>query len=669
MLSSLTGPRASHFFTMDASHPLSASPSLDRYTLRALIDGMYIFVGILTPDGKIIEMNKAVFEATDYPLADHIGIPFWEGYWWCFSEEVQERMKAAVLGAAQGKTTRFSTNARLASDKFITIDFSISAVRDSAGNILYLMPVGDDITEHKRTNEALKDSEELLQVATESAQVGIWSLNFLTQELTWSNLHKRMWGYDPSVSLMYEDWHRVIHPDDVQYAFGRVEKARVEKTEYSADYRIIRANDGVQRWMRSIGLFFYDAEGNPYKLTGISYDITEEKKTEKALRESEERFRGTLMNIPDGFMIFESVRNEEGKITDFRWLHINPAAERIVNRKAEELTGKYLLVEMPGNKDAGLYDAYVNVVENNVIWQNEFDYKSEGMNHYFFSRAVRLNDGFAVVFSDITMRRQFEMELERQVVERTAALQSANQMLAEKNKELEQFSFITAHDLQEPLRKIQVFSGMVKDTTKGTLDPRSAANLDKIMHSAQRMRNLINDLLNFSKLTYQQEPHATVDMDEEMRLIMEHFEMRVKEQEAVIRIHPLPMVKGVAWQLNMLFSNLVANSLKFIKPGLKPFIEISARDLSEADVEKQGLDKKERYTCIAVSDNGIGFDSQYAEEIFVMFKRLHDKSQYDGTGIGLAICAKIAEQHKGSIRAFSAPGEGTRIEVFLIKAL
>jgi PAS domain S-box-containing protein len=594
-------------------------------------------------------------------------MPFWEGYWWSHSEEVKARMRDAVLRAASGQADRFEIEGRMGTDKFISIDFSISAIRDTTGNILYLMPIGDNISSQKRVMADLKDSQELLTVATESAQVGIWSLNFLTQELTWSDLHKTMWGYTPSSSLMYEDWHRVIHREDVEYAFSRVEKARVEHTEYNADYRIYRFNDGEERWMRSVGLFFYDEQGQPYKLTGVTLDITEEKAIEEALRKSEEHFRGTIMNLPDGFMMFESVRDQSGQITDFKWLHVNPAAERIVGRKAEDLTGKFLLQEMPGNKDAGLFDAYVNVVERRETWQNEFEYNFEGLNHYFLSRAAPLSDGFAVIFSDITIRKGFEIELERQVAERTLALQSANRLLEEKNRELEQFSFITAHDLQEPLRKIQVFGGMMRDMAKDKLDARSAANLEKIMHSAQRMRNLINDLLNFSKLTYQQDPYANLDLNEEMKTILEHFEMRIEEQKALIHIDKLPKIKGVAWQINMLFSNLIANSLKFVHPDVPPVVQVSACAVDAEEAQQRGLPAEFSYVCISVADNGIGFDSQYAKDIFIMFKRLHDRSQYDGTGIGLAICAKVVEYHQGTIEAHSVPEEGTKIDIFLIK--
>jgi light-regulated signal transduction histidine kinase (bacteriophytochrome) len=371
-----------------------------------------------------------------------------------------------------------------------------------------------------------------------------------------------------------------------------------------------------------------------------------------------------LQAIPDGFMIFESVRNQQNEIIDFRWLYVNPEAERVVGRSSEDLVGKRLIEEMPRNKELGLFDRYKEVVANGQSIKYELAYKD----YYFINRAVKINDGIAVVFSDITARKDFEKELEKAVQQRTAALEEANELLRLKNKELEQFAFVTSHDLQEPLRKIQIFAGMLRDGSSNGLDDKSKIHLDKIIYSAERMRNLITDLLQFPKITHAQEQHERIDLNEELASVLQTFELKIAEQQAQIDYSLLPAVRGIAWQINLLISNIVANSLKFVRPDVSPHIEIKGRTLSAEEVKSRNLNEQEQYVLLVFSDNGIGFDQEFADLVFQMFKRLQDRQTYDGTGLGLALCARIAEYHQGMIQAFSTPGLGTRIEVVLIKA-
>ena len=363
--------------------------------LRRLLDSMFIFVGVLTPDGILIEANKTALNAASLSPEDVIGKYFEDTYWWAYSEESKKTLRNAIQAAQKGKIIRYDYEVRVADDKFITIDFCIAPVYDEYGTVVSLIPSGNDITARKVTEEALREIQQNLTIATESAGVGVWGLDVSTGMLTWSALHKTMWGYQSDLdSLFYEDWHKVIHPSDLAHTFGQVEKAKRTKEKYLAEYRIIRANDGEIRWMRSVGQFFYHENGEAKKLTGITYDITREKVAEQALRESESRLSGVVNAIPDGFMIFESVRDEAtDEIVDFRWLFVNPAAEAIVGKKATELIGKKLLKEMPGNKETGLFDSYKNVVETGDVWMNEFAYSYEGLDHYFLTRAVKINDG------------------------------------------------------------------------------------------------------------------------------------------------------------------------------------------------------------------------------------------------------------------------------------
>ncbi|HNG90120.1 MAG TPA: PAS domain-containing protein, partial [Saprospiraceae bacterium] len=507
--------------------------------------------------------------------------------------------------------------------------------------------MGSDVTQERKTRRELEESQEYLKFATESAEVGIWSLALPSEVLTWSDFHKQMWGYDYHASLHYEDWHRVIHTEDVQDAIRQVENALKTRTMYQAEYRIRRADTGEERWMRSVGQYFFDPETDqPYRLTGVTYDITARKTAEVELLKSQQRLAMVLDSLPDGFMIFDAVRNERREIVDFEWPSSNAASTLIVGRPPEELIGKRLLVEMPGNKEAGLFDAYVKVVESGEPWANEFAYPYEGINKHFVSRAVKVGDGFGVMFSDITLRKEFEAQLTRKVEERTQELQV-------KNQQLEQYAFVTSHDLQEPLRKIEMFADMLTARSRAHLPDTGKHHLDKIVNAAGRMRALIDALLKFSRMSTQINEEKPVNLNTIVSGALNMLEVRIHEKRAQFEVSDLPTVIGTDSLLDILFSNLIANSLKFSKDDTPPQVRIHSRRLQPQEVQECRLDTQRHYTLISIEDNGLGFEQEFGERIFEMFRRLHKDIQ--GTGIGLAMCAKIVQLHGGSIKAFGTP--------------
>ncbi|MEX1241693.1 MAG: ATP-binding protein [Cyclobacteriaceae bacterium] len=230
------------------------------------------------------------------------------------------------------------------------------------------------------------------------------------------------------------------------------------------------------------------------------------------------------------------------------------------------------------------------------------------------------------------------------------------------NRELEQFAYIASHDLQEPLRKIITFSSLLEDKLKD-LDADSRVYFKKIVSSSNRMTELINDVLDWSKIAGTKEEFLLVDLNCIIQNIESDFELLIQQKHAVIQIpHLLPVVNGISLQMTQLFSNLLSNALKFCNTA--PLIEVSARSLSREDiVHHQNLNQSLAYTEIVVSDNGIGFEQVYAEEIFKIFQRLNGRSEYKGTGIGLAICKKIVENHGGLISAAGTPGKGARFTI------
>lgn len=223
------------------------------------------------------------------------------------------------------------------------------------------------------------------------------------------------------------------------------------------------------------------------------------------------------------------------------------------------------------------------------------------------------------------------------------------------NKELEEFVYVASHDLQEPLRKITSFSERLKDKLPTDLDPDIQMYLSRILVATKNMRNLIENLLEFSRTSRFSEPFAEIDLNEILSQVKADLELKIEETNTVIHSDNLPVIEGIALQMRQLFTNLFTNAIKFKLPEKAPVITIKSRDLNNM------------YEII-VKDEGIGFEQEYANRIFQIFQRLHGKAEYPGSGIGLAICKKIVDNHHGEIVAKSDLGKGAEFIITIPKS-
>ncbi|GAB3900630.1 sensor histidine kinase [Spirosoma agri] len=262
--------------------------------------------------------------------------------------------------------------------------------------------------------------------------------------------------------------------------------------------------------------------------------------------------------------------------------------------------------------------------------------------------------------------RQSADVLEQRVLERTKALNEANQQLKKSNENLEEFAYIASHDLQEPLRKIQTFGDLLNEKYAPHLG-EGVAYLERMQTAARRMSNLIKDLLMFSRISSRQRATMSVGLTELVQFVLQDLEMTIEDTKATIHVDPLPTVQGDQSQLAQLFLNLLSNAIKFHRAGVTPLITVKATvvNATELPVSVWPARVVDSYNCIEVSDNGIGFDEKYLDRIFQVFQRLHGKSEYAGTGIGLAICEKVTATHGGAITAKSQLGQGTTFCIYL----
>ncbi|HEY0273667.1 MAG TPA: response regulator [Chitinophaga sp.] len=265
-------------------------------------------------------------------------------------------------------------------------------------------------------------------------------------------------------------------------------------------------------------------------------------------------------------------------------------------------------------------------------------------------------------FTDIAHQKQANEILEQRVQERTEALQAMNLALEVSNHDLQQFASVASHDLKEPLRKIQLFSSILRDRHLHR-DDESLQYIARIINSSERMSKLINDLLGYSRLSVDSvfEP---VHLNQTITDILSDLELSIQEKEAHIIVADIPQIEAIPGQMRQVFQNIISNSLKFSKKGVRPEIHISATLVADKDLDA-APDPQGAWCRILIQDNGIGFNEKYLDKIFTIFQRLNTREEYEGTGIGLAIAKKVIEKHQGLISARSQEGEGATFILLL----
>lgn len=302
-------------------------------------------------------------------------------------------------------------------------------------------------------------------------------------------------------------------------------------------------------------------------------------------------------------------------------------------------------------------------------YEIEYRFKRfDGEYRWFLGRALPLrNENGEIVkwfgtCTDIHDQKLANEILEQKVIERTDELQKANAELEASNAELLQFASVASHDLKEPLRKIHIFSNLIKDRYLANMDG-AAEYIDRVITASARMTKLINDLLTFTRLSINS-TFENISLNRLVDEVMSDLELVITEKHAIIEVDDLPKIDAITGQIRQVFQNIISNALKFSKKDERPRVKITCEIVDRCAFDAK-RDEHGEFCRITIKDNGIGFDDQYAEKIFTIFQRLHTKEQYEGTGIGLAITRKIIERHKGVITASGKEGEGSKFTIVL----
>jgi hypothetical protein len=282
-----------------------------------------------------------------------------------------------------------------------------------------------------------------------------------------------------------------------------------------------------------------------------------------------------------------------------------------------------------------------------------------------FKEADGSVSGIMAVATDVTEQVLARQKIEEVVAQRTKELADVNLQLQQQNIELNQFAYIASHDLQEPLRKVRTFTSLM-ETSLENVSEKTKGYMDRIHSATERMQALINDVLTFSRLSKQTEKFDEVDLNKVLRDRLSDFDLLIEQKNAIINAYELPIVEAIHLQMNQLFTNIISNALKFTRSDRRLEITISARLLQMEELDRfSELEPDKKYYRIDFMDNGIGFDESHSQHIFTIFQRLHGKSDYEGTGIGLAMCKKIVQNHHGVIYATPTINEGSTFTVIL----
>lgn len=519
----------------------------------------------------------------------------------------------------------------------------------------------EDITDRKNGEKLLREaeikrqeSEDRFRVVADTAPVLIWLSG--TDKLCY--FFNKNWFEFTGRTMQQElgnGWREGIHPDDYQRCFNIYNTNFDARKEFYMEFRL-RRHDGQYRWISDKGVPRYDINGNFTGYVGSCMDIHDQKDFTDALEsmvrirtqelEQSRSFLNSVLNSTYyGIASYEPIRNKDGKITDFRILYSNPEVPANFGMTVEDVVGRTCIEVYSGIFENGVFKKLVNCMESGTADTYEIDVQQNGKTLWLSAAIEKVNNTLTVTSKNITKEKEIALHLEH-----------INEQLNNKNKELASLTYIASHDLQEPLRKIQMFTSRILDNDSKNLSEGSQSYFKSITSTAYRMQNLIDAVLSYSKMDSEKYKFEKTNLNTLLKEVLSQMDVSLDEKGATIERGELPTVKIIPIYFQQLFLNILNNALKYSKPDVKPIIKIS--------VEKE-ISATQNYWKISIADNGIGFEPQYKDKIFEAFQRLHGKMEYIGTGIGLAICQKIAHKHGGFITADGEPGVGATFHIFI----
>jgi signal transduction histidine kinase len=428
-------------------------------------------------------------------------------------------------------------------------------------------------------------------------------------------------------------------------------KCRVIETGETIVKEIYYEGDGIDKWYL-VAMTKLGENGIVETVT----DINETKIQKAIIQKHHNRLAGIFETSHAGLYTLSPIRDEQGQITDFRFDLVNQAVASYLGVTAEELVGTLGSQYFPAYKTNGLFDKYIEVMKTGQPATFDLHY-ADGYDNFFSIKVAKIEDEILGTFTDQSYLKRMQRELEASIAE-----------LKRSNASLEQFAHAASHDLQEPLRKITLYTEKFEERYGDALEDEAFGYIERIKTAGKRMRRLIQDLLVFAEVGANRNAFEEVDLRQLVGEVLNDLEVAINERDAVIFIECLGKIKGDSLHLQQLFQNLIGNSLKYSRPEVRPHITIVSKAVAgkESGFALAAHELEKPFWLIELKDNGQGFSQEQATQIFKIFQRLpQHRTEYVGTGIGLAIVQRVVENHCGYIKAEGIPNEGALFKILL----
>lgn len=591
-----------------------------------------------TPSGKFRAANPAFARMLGYEnTADLLkNVTDIGGQIYCWRED-RERFIELMKSK---NSARMEYEAKRKDGKHVWLSVSARAVRDTNGKILYYESIAEDITEKKANERALKEGEECLRQSEERYR----SLVSATASVVWTSDRtgaftspQPLWeAYTGQSYPEYAGWGwmEMFHPDERSALKEKYLKAITAGTIFHSEGRVWNNARGMYRYFEGRAVPIVEPSGRVREWVGALSDIHVRRETEGELN----KFKFLSDNANDAYFLL----NRYGRI-----LYVNQFACRLLGYTCEEL----VKLHVPQIDDRG----------TEWVMKSDSAIADKAMPSTFES-AFRRKDGtyaeVEVSISELDYRgEKLYFGIARDITERKCVEESLRkhaEELARSNRELEQFAYVSSHDLKEPLRMVRLYGELLNRHLGEQMDPVAGRYMRHLVEGAQRMQQMITDLLSYSRVGKELSPFAKISGARVVKSAIENLKAAMEESDVKIMVKSLPEFYGHEGQMVQLFQNLIGNAIKFRRNG-SPEILITSETVGDSYI-------------FSVEDNGIGVDARYVDRIFLVFQRLHPLNQYPGTGIGLSICKRIVEHHGGRIWVESVAGKGSRFRFSIPRA-